>query len=177
MKQKPKPTESIKSFKGLELMAGGKYKVDVKRKHIVVHNKRGKVIDNIDENSLTDENINRMVEGLEHYIMWCKENGETPMKSEFAKDWLGVHRQRLSEWEKLSTVVADICKTIETGQEIYCVKEGFKMRNPAHAIFMLKCNHGYKETQVIEHSGEITVNITNYSKQPMIDAQYTEKKV
>ena len=80
-------------------------------------------------------------------------------------------------WEKLSIPIADALKKIDTFQEVYCAKKGFKMRNPAHAIFMLKANHGYQETSKIEHEHNITVNVTDFDQSSMIEAEYKEKKV
>ena len=88
-----------------------------------------------------------------------EESSELPMFMDFAIE-IGVCFDTLNEWTSKHQDFSEAYKKCKKIQERIIVKNGIKGRyNTTMSIFMLKCNHGYRETQQVEHSGQINLNV------------------
>ena len=76
---------------------------------------------------------------------------------------LGITTETLRVWEErdgFSATVKNIKETILSRKEFHLLQGN---GNTTGLIFDLKCNHGWKDKQTIEHEGEIivTMNLSN----------------
>lgn len=106
---------------------------------------------------------------VDEYLSSCgREQTKLPKKSEYAR-FIGVDDTTLDEWAKKYPEFSLAIKKIEQSQQEQLMDDGLyggKEVNSAMAIFLLKVNHGMKETSVVENVGkdgaaqEINIKIT-----------------
>ena len=88
-----------------------------------------------------------------------EESTEIPMLIDFAQ-MIGVDYDTLLEWRDKYPEFSGAYKKAKMFQEKIIVTNGIKGRyDKTFAIFMLKCNHDWKEKTEVEHSGNIQINI------------------
>jgi len=94
-----------------------------------------------------------IVPKMEAYYKMCLED-ETkfPMISEMCT-YLDIVQDTLAEWLKdddKPQQFSDAYKKIYQLQETRLMQKGFELKNPTFAIFLLKANHGKRETQNVD---------------------------
>lgn len=71
-----------------------------------------------------------------------------------------INRERLSEFARSNDKFSHALKNVKDICEQRIINRAYTMRNSTFAIFDLKCNHGWKDTQVVEHSGNANITLT-----------------
>jgi hypothetical protein len=93
---------------------------------------------------------------IDNYLETCgREQTSLPTRYAFAK-YCGISEDALLDYEKLSATLSGALKKIDNEQRSQLMNDGLyggKEVNPGMAIFLLKANHGLKETNVVENSG------------------------
>jgi hypothetical protein len=85
-------------------------------------------------------------EFVQQAIDYC-DTTAIPFVQEFAYN-IGVHKDTVYEWCKKYKGFSDAIKGIESKQELGLLKGSLVNKlNTTSAIFQLKCNHGYVETE------------------------------
>ena len=94
-----------------------------------------------------------------------------PLKSELAYKILDVVPETISDWKKKHKPFSQAIKRLEMKSETFlnrCVTGEKRKRNQVGAMFLLKANHGYIETErrqlVGKDNKDLTVEMVNYSK-------------
>lgn len=105
-------------------------------------------------------------EYIQQAIDYCNSTA-IPFVQEFAYN-IGTSKQTVYAWCKEHKEFLDAIKGIETKQEVGLLKGSLSNKmNTTGAIFQLKCNHGYIETErkLNEHSGDMNININRIVKE------------
>lgn len=97
----------------------------------------------------TDDMPSRM---MAYYQMCLEDETKFPMISEMCT-YLDIVQDTLAEWLKdddKPQEFSDTYKKIYQLQETRLMQKGFELKNPTFSIFLLKANHGKRETQNVD---------------------------
>lgn len=103
-------------------------------------------------------------EQVDRYVAECKEKKTIPWLEEIAYIF-GIHKETVQAWQKKHEEFSVSCKKLLTQQELALKIVGLK-KGGAMAIFLLKANHNYIETERIQHEGKVEVEVVRLHLPP-----------